>query len=451
VFKAKKAGSLFGKPYTIGQPVLYIDSAKTSTLEGAATTVYAQGGKGNARLIAWEGEKTLTFTVEDALLSPQSLALLSGAGLFKRGGQNDPIPVHNFKTVDVLINVIVPNDMDDAIFVLFSNSYELNSNFNNIKIWNSSSTSIILKLSENIFIPYKPNGNIVNDRNQLYLSEHIIRPEDKTFLYNSLFQFFKKDIEERKEKEEYGTKNYSIQALIDYYTVEEGSVAELIIDTKNFAGNWYVEATTSFRRQIDGKDLKTVLTFPNVKIQSNFTFSMAATGDPSTFTFTMDAMPGYTLNNTNKKVLCEMHILDEEFKKTSNVDFNKSDSTVSNDESDFSDFAYEVIQKYRIIMDDPKGQVQYPQTTDRTWVYSGKKALPGYFADPVDTITIAKEEYIDTAYWVQDDYLYEGESFSLWAVDENSDGTLEDTDFQSKYGQVHGKTYILTTERTIKK
>lgn len=38
-----------------GQPVLYIDSAKTSTLEGASTTVYAQGGKGNANLIAWEG------------------------------------------------------------------------------------------------------------------------------------------------------------------------------------------------------------------------------------------------------------------------------------------------------------------------------------------------------------------------------------------------------------
>jgi hypothetical protein len=38
-----------------GQPVLYIDSAKTSTMEEAATTVYATGGKGNTNLIAWEG------------------------------------------------------------------------------------------------------------------------------------------------------------------------------------------------------------------------------------------------------------------------------------------------------------------------------------------------------------------------------------------------------------
>lgn len=59
-------------------PVFMIDTAKTSTLESATTTVYAQGGKGNPRLIAWEGEKTLTFTVEDALISKEGLELLTG-------------------------------------------------------------------------------------------------------------------------------------------------------------------------------------------------------------------------------------------------------------------------------------------------------------------------------------------------------------------------------------
>ena len=58
VFKAKTSGKLGNMDYVAGQPVLYIDSAKTSTMEGAATTVYAQGGKGNSRLIAWEGERT---------------------------------------------------------------------------------------------------------------------------------------------------------------------------------------------------------------------------------------------------------------------------------------------------------------------------------------------------------------------------------------------------------
>lgn len=55
-----------------------IDTAKMTTLEGASTTVYAQGGRGNSRLMAWEGEKTLTFTIEDALITLDSFHALTG-------------------------------------------------------------------------------------------------------------------------------------------------------------------------------------------------------------------------------------------------------------------------------------------------------------------------------------------------------------------------------------
>ena len=49
---------------------------------------------------------------------------------------------------------------------------------------------------------------------------------------------------------------------------------------------------------------------PNCKIQSNFTFTMASSGDPSTFTFTVDAFPGVVLGTT-KKVLCAIQIVNE--------------------------------------------------------------------------------------------------------------------------------------------
>lgn len=55
VFKAKNAMTIGNTKYKKGEPVIYFDSAKTSTLESASATVYAQGGRGNARLIAWEG------------------------------------------------------------------------------------------------------------------------------------------------------------------------------------------------------------------------------------------------------------------------------------------------------------------------------------------------------------------------------------------------------------
>lgn len=54
VFKAKAPMKIGNTTFQKGQPVLYMDTAKTSTLEGAATTVYATGGRGNARLIAWD-------------------------------------------------------------------------------------------------------------------------------------------------------------------------------------------------------------------------------------------------------------------------------------------------------------------------------------------------------------------------------------------------------------
>lgn len=43
VFKAKARQKIGSHIFEAGQPVLYIDTATTSTLEGAATTVYAQG------------------------------------------------------------------------------------------------------------------------------------------------------------------------------------------------------------------------------------------------------------------------------------------------------------------------------------------------------------------------------------------------------------------------
>lgn len=61
VFKARSEVRIGNQTFKPGQPVLYIDTAKTATLEGAATQVFAQGGRGNPRLVGWEGERTVTF------------------------------------------------------------------------------------------------------------------------------------------------------------------------------------------------------------------------------------------------------------------------------------------------------------------------------------------------------------------------------------------------------
>ena len=88
-------------------------------------------------------------------------------------------------------------------------------------------------------------------------------------------------------------------------------VQQIEITPDKFAGSYYLEASTLFRRQDNGSDMPAQFVIPNVKIQSAFTFSMAASGDPSTFTFTMDAFPDYTKFDKSKKVLFALQIVDD--------------------------------------------------------------------------------------------------------------------------------------------
>ena len=268
VFKAKSSGNLGTYAYNAGQPVLYIDSAKTSTIEGASTTVYAQGGKGNARLIAWEGEKTLTFTVEDALLSPIGFAILSGAQILK--------PSEGVTTTKVHTTAV--GRMDN------SGKINLTDNLtNDEKICSTAPVFVMVRDGDNSLTGEMLDGFTIDVSGQSLSKEGVTEGKD---------------------------------VFVDFYVEKKiANVHELTIDAGNFAGNWYVEASTLFRRQEDGKDLPAEIVFPNVKIQSNFTFNMAATGDPSTFTFTMDALPGRVEGKT-ENVLCVIQVVEDEFAET---------------------------------------------------------------------------------------------------------------------------------------
>lgn len=56
-------------------PALHLDTLKISTAEKTADSVWAEGGKGNARLINWDYGKTINVSLEDALCTPASLGL----------------------------------------------------------------------------------------------------------------------------------------------------------------------------------------------------------------------------------------------------------------------------------------------------------------------------------------------------------------------------------------
>lgn len=260
VFKAKAKTTIGTSTFKAGQPVLYIDSATTSTIEGAATTVYAQGGRGNTRLIAWEGEKTLTFTVEDALLSPIGFSILSGAGLFKDNSKQ----VHVHVTSQAYVN---NGEIDLSSALADGETID-------------ETAPIFTMVTE-------ADGSITGDLLTGLTAEGTkLTGADSQYDGETVF--------------------------VDFYVVKNSKdVSELQIDAEHFAGNYYVEASTLFRRESDGVDMPAEITLPNVKIQSNFTFNMASTGDPSTFSFTMDAFPDYTMFDRTKKVLCVIQVIED--------------------------------------------------------------------------------------------------------------------------------------------
>lgn len=59
-------------------PFLFLDTLKVSTLEQTAEQSDARGGKGNPKLITWDYGKEINVTLEDALYSPASMALMWG-------------------------------------------------------------------------------------------------------------------------------------------------------------------------------------------------------------------------------------------------------------------------------------------------------------------------------------------------------------------------------------
>ena len=278
VLKAKAAQKVGNKLFYKHEPVIYFDTLKTSTLEGAATTTYANGGRGNARLIAWEGERTLTFTMEDALISTAGFMILSGAGLIEASEQKT-IKVHQTEQTDKVAVVA------DGKFG--TDDYAVES----IAITLDAPAYAPDDGEDYVYVMLMENGEVVTEPYIPTLSE-----DGKTAFINV-------------ERDDANRFYNGCVVLVDYYTEKKTGAQQIEITPDKFGGNYYLEASTLFR-DTNGVDMPAEFIIPNCKIQSNFSFTMASSGDPSTFTFTMDAFPDYTRFDKTKKVLAAIQVID---------------------------------------------------------------------------------------------------------------------------------------------
>lgn len=298
VLKAKSAQKIGNKIFYANEPVIYFDTLKTSSLEGAATTVYAQGGRGNARLVAWEGERTVTFTMEDALISPEGFMILSGAGLIN-SSEKKPIYQHVTETIDATMVKVSGEDEELEYQIELSKKPYLPADKND-----NFAYVMFMKNGEIVSEPYIPVHEEVDKNDDGY---YMLRVRAHK-AYSGVAPGEENAHQYALDKTSWNATTFD-SVLVDYYVEHAGSDAQQIeITADKFGGNYYLEASTLFR-DTNGVDMPAEFIIPNCKIQSNFTFTMASSGDPSTFTFTMDAFPDYTRFDHSKKVLAAIQII----------------------------------------------------------------------------------------------------------------------------------------------
>ena len=345
VLKAKAAQKVGKKIFYKNEPVIYFDTLKTSSLEGQSSTVYAQGGRGNPRLVAWEGERTVTFTMEDALISAEGLSILTGAGLID--AKDKTVYQHVTEIIDkseILADAEAIASMESGViriplsnkpylpvdagenygYVMFMKEGEIISEpyipVHGAAGDDNAESGAVEEVTENNITKYwitvsdHMNYVLPNSYADINADEHAYEPGNSSNWDNM------------SDVQGYEAGNYDVRefpfikvngqtiptfdsVLVDYYVARTSGATQIEITADKFGGNYYLEAETLFRNQ-QGQDMPAEFVIPNCKVQSNFTFTMSNTGDPSTFTFTMDAFPDYTRFDHTHKVYAAIQVIE---------------------------------------------------------------------------------------------------------------------------------------------
>ena len=234
--------------------------------------------------------RTLTFTFEDALISAESFSVLSGAGLVSPSETPDgAIYQHVTSRVKATAdNTIILKDV-----LACWTTMPTGATGNHFK--NEGADMFCMTLDKDGQIDAEP---CVPAKVEHIAGDTGVEKKDTKITCYA-----------------HGGTSTTLPAgtmvLVDYYVAKTTNTQQIEITADKFGGNYYLEASTLFRRESDGKDMPAEFIIPNGRIQSNFTFTMASSGDPSTFTFTMDAFPDYTKFDKTKKVLAAIQIIDD--------------------------------------------------------------------------------------------------------------------------------------------
>ena len=220
-FEALESDSRLG--VEAGDVVMYLDTLKISTIEVTADQTEAKGGKGNPPLIVWDFGKEITVTLQDALFTMTSLAVMTSAAV-KEASTGGKVTVRYTQEVTGATTMTLAHTAVGKVRWL-----DLDKGARGQAAAETEGTSISLS---------NLTGAAAGDRIKLF---------------------------------------YDIE--VDGST---GTAYEITIDAANFPGTYKVYGDTLVKNR-NGKNSPYQFIINRAKVDSNVTFTMEAEGDPSVF------------------------------------------------------------------------------------------------------------------------------------------------------------------------
>lgn len=262
---------------TPGKPVLYLDTLKVSTIEQTAEQVDARGGKGNPKLITWDYGKEITVSIEDALFSPKSMAIMLGDGTVTPAGTDYIRKTAVIRMAESAAgssaNVKMINDY------VVADIYDQNEGSKRVKLYiggDETAPAGEVKLTNQI--------QFTNGKSDAALESSALYDENGDILDD---QFNLADL-----KALYSTgkpSDYSGHKFMFTYWVKATSKT-ITVSGDTFPGTYYIQGDTYARSDVTGKDQFFQFIIPKAKMTAEQTITLEAEGDPSVFNMNLTVL-----------------------------------------------------------------------------------------------------------------------------------------------------------------
>ena len=245
-FGAKEVMDVVFYDIATNKPVLFLDTLKTSSIETTAQEVYATGGKGDSRLVGWEYDKQVSMAMQDALLSPKSIELVTGVAT-KTGIQ--AISMRQNTEFDVTDPV---NPVDKGSYFPLK----------------ASGTGAIqlaytpLESAANIWVYEKDKDGVAGEEKVGTLSGTILTVP--TLANKEVVVYY----------------SYNSKATAEVYTVA----------ADKFGGTYKVVGNTFLRNETTGADEKFQMVIPKAKLKSGFNLNFSSDSEPSVFDMNLEIL-----------------------------------------------------------------------------------------------------------------------------------------------------------------